>query len=231
MQDPRLVVHGLDQARLDLEDPVVLLDGSLEERLGAGLVRLALGQREQQVAEVEVRHRVVEHGRGLLGERQGEVELAGLVEADAGGQDQRALLVGRGDLGGEPPGLLEIAGTGGLAARAAGRQELDQLGQAEVVLGIGLQVAPVRRDRRRPAGPAWPRPRRARDRPRRIPARWRSPPRAARRPPGGPPACSASLAPDSARARASSSMASSRSLSPSRTSLRLLDRLVDTRPA
>ena len=79
-------------------------------------VGLALGEREQEIAKVQMGRRRVELGRGGLGVGERQLELAGLVEADRDAQDQRALLIAAGDLRRDPFGLVQIGRARGLVA-------------------------------------------------------------------------------------------------------------------
>ena len=79
-------------------------------RPGLGRVAGLLGDREEQVAVVEVNRWCVELGRGFLGPGHGEVELAGLVESDGQGQGQVPLLVALADRLGQGLGLGERPG-------------------------------------------------------------------------------------------------------------------------
>ena len=140
MQDPGLVVDGLDRVGLRLEDEVVLLDGTAEER--PGLVRLLglLGDREEQVAVVEVDRGGVELGHGLLGPGQGKVELLGLVVADGDGQQERAFLIARANLVGDRLGVGEFLGRGLATALARLGDPLDEQRQPGAVVGDDFQA-------------------------------------------------------------------------------------------
>ena len=65
MEDPGLVVDGFDLVGLELEHPVILLYRPLEKRSRLFGSRLALGHRQQEVAQVEAGDDIVQ-GLGRL---------------------------------------------------------------------------------------------------------------------------------------------------------------------
>ena len=92
VQDPRLVVDGLDRVRLTTLSTRSYCSTALaNEALAFVRIGLALGDREQQVAQVDVSRRRVELGCGGFGVRQGRLELLRLVEADGDSQAHAAL--------------------------------------------------------------------------------------------------------------------------------------------
>jgi hypothetical protein len=101
VEDPRLVVHGLDRVGLGLENEVVLANGLLEIRPSRRGVGRVLGDGQEDVAVVEVDGRGIEPGLGLLDPGERGVVILGLVEADGDAEEEIAARVAAGDLLGE----------------------------------------------------------------------------------------------------------------------------------
>ncbi len=137
VENPCLIVDGLDRVGLRLEHQVVLFDSTFERGARLTRVRLALGERQQEIAEVQVGGGSVQLGRGGLGVREGEIELAGFVEADRQCQDQLALVVTTGDFRGQSLGLGNVGRGGRLAIRAGERYRIS-INRATAVASRGL---------------------------------------------------------------------------------------------
>ncbi len=108
MEDPRLVVHGLDRVGHGLEHAVILRDRLDEGLAGRVAARLGLGDGQQEVAQGEVGGGRVELGGGRPGQGQRQVELAGPVEAGGHGEDHGPLGVAGGDLAGDALRLGQV---------------------------------------------------------------------------------------------------------------------------
>ena len=135
------------RAGLDLEHAVVFLDGTLEGIAGDGAVGMALGDGEQEVAEVEMGGGGIELVRGLPGQGEGQFELAGPVETDGQCEDHAALVIAATDVVGDAAGLGQVGRNGGLIPGPPLRQQLDELAGRDSVSRVGLKVGLQHGDR------------------------------------------------------------------------------------